>query len=478
MPRRLTGRIALAFAMLALVTLLTVSAALFVRLHELHETAGSAALSGSATRIVADLRLTPASWDTTLSAAQEQLRELDPDAFVATNPRGGTVTMLDGGALPFAVPQPDSGSNQGSGRVRGSDGRAWLYVVFKRSDAALARTAVLAVPDRATGQTLDDLVHTLPVVLLGLLVVGGPTAWLLSRSVTGPLRRLASAAASVPGSGSPLPIEGPQEVRELTAGFNVMADELAATREREARMLADLRHDLRTPLTSIAGFAEAIVDGTASGDAAGSAAARIVEEAERLDRLVGELGLIERLRSGSAALRPETIDATEILESTRSRFARKAEARSASLEILPSTSDRPLTLAADRLGLERILQNLVENALSAVPSGARIVLRADALEGAGPPSGQPSSIAFSVSDDGPGFPPGTLDRAFERFYRGDPARSKGGSGLGLSIVREIAEAHGGRAWAENLAPHGARVVVALPIIPAATPVGPTAPPAR
>jgi signal transduction histidine kinase len=127
-----------------------------------------------------------------------------------------------------------------------------------------------------------------------------------------------------------------------------------------------------------------------------------------------------------------------------------------------------LPFAADRLAVERILSNLVENALAAVGpavigSAARTVHLA--ARGARTPDGR-TAVILSVSDDGPGFPPGGLEQAFDRSYRGDPSRSGPGSGLGLAIVRELARRHGGDAAAENLAPHGARVSVVLPIVPA------------
>jgi signal transduction histidine kinase len=241
-----------------------------------------------------------------------------------------------------------------------------------------------------------------------------------------------------------------------------MAGELASTHVEEAQLLANLRHDLRTPLTSIGGYAEAIADGTAAGPAAVAAARTIAEETQRLERLVGELGVVERLRQGPSALRPEALDAARLLAQAAARFEGRAAAAGVNLEVADEIpGDEATDFAADRLAVERILQNLIENALSAVSTGGHVWLRAAPLRLAGMPEG----VGISVTDDGPGFPPGSSERVFERFYRADPSRSGAGSGLGLAIVRELARAHGGEAWAENVAPHGARVSVLLPFSP-------------
>jgi two-component system sensor histidine kinase BaeS len=303
----------------------------------------------------------------------------------------------------------------------------------------------------------------LPAVLVIGGLVGAILALLLATSVTKPLARVASAAAGLPsGTVEPLALEGPDEIRRLIGTFNAMAAELTALRKRESELLADLRHDLRTPLTVIGGFAAALADGTATGDDAARAARAIGEEAARLERLVGELGALERLREGSAGLRPEQLDAGALLASTRERFTAAAVAAHVSLEVSAQAGSEALGFAADRLAVERILGNLVANALAAAPVDGHIWLAAQAvtLEGEGRPA-----IALSVTDDGSGFPPGSGARVFERFYRADPARTGAGAGLGLAIVRELAEAHGGTAHAENVAPHGARVSVVLPVVP-------------
>jgi signal transduction histidine kinase len=241
-----------------------------------------------------------------------------------------------------------------------------------------------------------------------------------------------------------------------------MAAELAATRASESELLANLRHDLRTPLTVISGFAAALSDGTATGEAAARAASAIEEEAGRLEALVEELGAIERLRMGADGIHPEPTDAGTLLQAARDRFDSTASARGVSLVVDEPTDGWP-TFGADKLALDRILANLIGNAMAVVSSGGEIRLAARALPEY--PGLIGAAVALTVSDDGPGFPPGGSGRAFERFYRGDPARTGQGSGLGLAIVMELARAHGGTATAENLSPRGARVSVVLPVVP-------------
>ncbi|MEZ0240227.1 MAG: ATP-binding protein, partial [Chloroflexota bacterium] len=290
--------------------------------------------------------------------------------------------------------------------------------------------------------------------------------WLVARSVTRPLGRLADAAGHIPAGRTPaLPLEGPHEVQELTRTFNGMAGELADTRRRESDLFANLRHDLRTPLTVISGFATALRDGTADGEAAIAAAKAIEEEAARLERLVEEIGSVERIRSGEDGLHLEPIDLAGLLAETAARFGAQATAAGASITTAIGGSEA--SIVADRLAVDRMLGNLVANALAAVPSGGKIRLETAPVSILGTSGGAPA-LEIAVIDEGPGFPDGTAGRAFDRFWRGDPARSGDGSGLGLAIVQELAMAHGGFAVAENVEPHGAKVGVVLPLQP---PVG-------
>jgi two-component system, OmpR family, sensor histidine kinase BaeS len=480
-PASLTGRIVAAFGLLAVALWLAIGATMFVVLRGLHAEATSSALADIAQTFAVRLRGAVAAGE--VGRVVNQIRAEVADGDV-------TIHLLnaDGGVVDVGIPDPAPTSaitipastrigDTLTGTAPFADGQTHDYaaLVLRGPNAAGPRAVLLSSVDRSGADALRDVGRSLPIVILVTLVVGAPLAIVLSRSVARPLARLASRTEDLVGARASqaalLPLEGPHEVRDLTARVNAVAEELARARAREGELLADLRHDLRTPLTVIGGYATALIDGTATGEAADRAAQAIAEETARLDRLVAQLDAIERLRTGAEALHLEPIDARAVLEVTASRF--EAAARSAGVE-LTAANAKPaagtgdlatLALAADRLALDRILGNLVDNAIAVANPGGSIRLEARLVEDA---AGVPGpAIAFSVVDDGPGFPPGGTDRAFERFYRGDPSRTGVGSGLGLSIVRELARAHGGAAVAENLAPRGARVSVVLPVRPPA-----------
>jgi signal transduction histidine kinase len=465
-PRSLTGRIVASFAILSVAAWLAIGAAMFVALRELHADATTSSLADISQTFLVRLRNTVA--DGALRQVIGEIRDgVGAETTVQVILANGS--LLDVGpagptpATAVAIPVDSDRGQVVKGTIDYSDGQPHLYAatVLRRSTQAGPRAILLSTVDRSGASALRDLVRTLPILILVTLIVGIPLAVLLTRSVSGPLRRLATATSDLPTAASePLPLEGPTEVRELTGRFNAMSAELSETRARESELLANLRHDLRTPLTVISGFATALADGTATGDEATRAATAIEEEAARLERLVAELGAIERLRSGSDGLHPEPTDAEAVLRAAAERFAGRAAA--ADVAVAVEEADGDVSLAADRVALERIIANLVGNAIEAVGRGGHVWLAARGV--ASHPGIAGPAIAITVTDDGPGFPPGGAGRAFERFYRGDPARTGHGSGLGLAIVLELARAHGGTAHAENLSPRGARVSVVLPVV--------------
>ncbi len=481
MPRTFPGRIALAFIGLSLAIWLALGGALFIVIRGLHSEATTARLADVAIPLAAQVRTSLANGAdlrTVLAGLRDQLDGTDLGLYMQL--ADGRVVGLGGETVALAGLSvdpnlPRGGYDRGIYRASDGDPYAWVAAILRNPVAKGPRAVIVATPDRSGASAARDLLAALPLVILVTLLVGAPIAWLLARSVTEPLRRLVAATSDLPSASGatfePLPLDGPTEVRELTERFNAMRDELAETRRRETELLANLRHDLRTPLTVIAGFAAALRDGTATGEGATRAARAIAEEADRIDGLIDELGTIERLRDGSDGLRPEQVDAGELLGAAIERFRPAAQVDG--IELAAVDESRGLAFTADRLAVERILANLIENALAAhgprpLNGSVRGHVWLDARELGSPPAAAPS-VAISVTDDGPGFPPGEVTRVFDRFYRGDAARRGRGSGLGLAIVRELAVAHGGSAHAENIAPHGARVSVVLPMVPGPSP---------
>lgn len=470
MLRSLGGRLVAAFAILALLVVLAVGGTMFVVLRGLHADATLSALGDVAGSMLPQVREAIGTGELrgTVLEVRDQLAARGYDLMLIgaegrLRPIGGTPVG------PVVLDRDEPSGKQVSGSVTLLSGR-YLYVAtaLRRVGTSGPRAVAFLVPDRSGALALADVGRMIPIVAVVVALIATPLAVVLARSVTRPLRAMADATADIPaGRATALPLEGPKEVRELTGTFNAMALELEATRARERDLLANLRHDLRTPLTVIAGFATALRDGTATGEAATNAARAIEEEAARLERLVEEIGAVELIGAGEAGIRPEMLDARLLVAESVARFGARATAAGVDLAASDASLE-PLPLAADRLAMERLLGNLVENAIAAAARDRAGRARAGtvrieaALER---PAGGPESIRIDVLDDGPGFPEGAANRAFERFWRGDPARAGSGSGLGLAIVRELAEAHGGSAHVENRSPRGARVGVTLPRVP-------------
>ena len=466
---RLSIRLGIAMAVLAIAIVVGIGVVTSVSLRSLHAGAKEANLG-----LLSRTLLTQSRTEAMRGNLRAAIRDLESVlADQGVTPwlllADGRLHGLDGGA---GIPAPADLDRTGprgtgdSGTSTFADGKsyAWASTLLRPAGATTGpRAVVFTAPDDSAALAFRDVIRGVPLVALLTVLVGGVLGWLIHRSVTGPLGRLARATETVglDGQRANLPLEGPTEVRELTERFNEMTDELAASRDRENDLLVNLRHDLRTPLTVITGFAAALLDGTAEGPERERAARAIEQEAGRLGALVDQLNDVERLRSGGAGLRPESIDVAGVLDETASRFASRAAAVDTTIDVLPPEPGAAATVMADRTAIERILANLVENALAAArPGGGHVWLAGSAGRSV---NGVPT-ITLSVTDDGRGFPPGSVDRVFERFVRGDAARHGPGSGLGLAIVLELARGHGGDAVAENVAPRGARVSVTLPTV--------------
>ncbi len=231
----------------------------------------------------------------------------------------------------------------------------------------------------------------------------------------------------------------PGELGELAASFNEMAGSLEATERRRLQLVGDVAHELRTPLTTLDGYLEGLEDGVIGPSPQTWHLLRA--ETARLTRMVNDLSELWRAEAHQLPLHIDVVDVAGVAREVGESFAPQAQARGIRIETPAGTA----VALADRDRVAQILSNYLSNALRHAPDGSRIAISAD--------TGR-DHVRVSVADEGHGLTAGDLEAVFERFYRVDPARSRaaGGSGIGLAIVRAIAEAMGGSAWAESQGP--------------------------
>jgi two-component system OmpR family sensor kinase/two-component system sensor histidine kinase BaeS len=281
---------------------------------------------------------------------------------------------------------------------------------------------------------------------------------LLARQLTAPLRALTRAAQSLTHSQTTrwheqnvpqVEIHTQDEVGELGRAFNQMAGSLAQQERLRRHLMADIAHELRTPLSVIRGDLEALLDGVY--EPTPDVLASLQEESLLLSRLVDDLRALALAEAGQLQLEREPFDLGELLQGIVTSFALQADSKGQTLMI-----DRPpgrLLVNADAQRVRQVVANLISNALRHVPdSGNRVLVSALSL---------PSEVQVSVADDGPGISPEEIPYVFDRFWQGDGARAEG-SGMGLAIARELVRAHGGRIWVESGVGEGTTFRFTLP----------------
>ncbi|HSK46574.1 MAG TPA: HAMP domain-containing sensor histidine kinase [Coriobacteriia bacterium] len=340
----------------------------------------------------------------------------------------------------------------------------------------LVRTIVIAaacgaaLPVLVLMATTFGAVDSTPVVLslsVAAAAVAALAAWpiamAVARRTTAPIEKLAASAASFAAGdhSKRATTEGPREVRRIAESFNRMADEVAAVlsqlsseETRKTQFVSDVSHELRTPLTAIRGAAETLLDGGVSADDQERFLSTIATEAERLTRLANDLLALQRIEGATGELPFRRTDLKDAANRAVTMLEPLIEDRG--VDVLVSGS-APLVLGdIDRL--QQVVANLVDNATRMVGEGGHVWVELSRDE---------EQAVLAVRDDGPGIPEQDLANLFDRFYRPDTsrARSRGGAGLGLAIVRAIVTSHGGTIEAENLPECGARLTVRLPALP-------------
>jgi signal transduction histidine kinase len=286
-------------------------------------------------------------------------------------------------------------------------------------------------------------------------------ARLLARGMTRPLRDMAQAARSMARGEyrTTVAVRSRDEVGQLAEAFNRMAGELEGMERLRRDLVANVSHELKTPISALRAHLENLMDGVERPDA--ELLSVMLNQADRLTRLVDQLLDLSRMESGDLPLQLEWVPLAPLVEQVVTEVAVAKPDGGRSVDV---HNDVPLDLPpveADRERLHQLLFNLLDNAFRFTPPGGSIWIRAGREDGA---------CEVSVEDTGPGIPGEHLPLVFERFYRVDPSRSRddGGTGIGLAIARSVVEAHGGRIWAESNASGGATFRFVLPV---ASPLG-------
>lgn len=286
-----------------------------------------------------------------------------------------------------------------------------------------------------------------------ILVVGGVLIVAVRnlRRMSTPLDELLDASNQVAEGDFSVRVEekGPPEVRSLMRGFNSMAENLEINDKQRRNMLADISHELRSPITVMQGNLEGMIDGVYSADA--ERLKSLYEETQVLGRLVDDLRTLTLAESGSLQLKRESTDLGELIRTTVSRFDTQIEEKGINIELqLDSVDD----LEVDALRIREVLTNLLANAVRYTFGQGEIKV---GLSESG--LGEERSVTIFVQDSGEGIQSADLSHIFDRFYK---SSDSGGMGLGLSIAKYLVEAHGGKIWAESDVGRGTKVSFVLP----------------
>lgn len=347
--------------------------------------------------------------------------------------------------------------NQNSQIISDSTGDSWLYSV---SRIAGRRTLVVAAP-RPRVPVLSIFADELfrPILQAGViaLFISLVLAFVLSRWVADPLQKVVLAARNYPSEDSrPVSPRGPREVQDLTKAFNSMIERVDNSQRSQRNFVADVSHELKTPLTSIQGFAQAILDDTADTPETRRRAAKVIyEESGRMHRMALDLLDLARLEGGIADLKMSQVDVSALLQSILEKFNPQAQRENVNLQ-LDVPSDLPI-LVGDGDRLAQVFTNLVDNALKFTPQNGDVIISAKQTM---------AGLELSIADSGSGVPQDSLPHLFDRFYQVDESRAGGaghGTGLGLAIVKEIIQAHGGRIGVRSEAGQGTTFTINLPL---------------
>ena len=377
--------------------------------------------------------------------------------FVIFSPAHQVLLDTHGGA---SLPYPRRNLlGRNSLTARDVNGNLWLYTTSLLPDG---RVVVIAAPrPRVPVLSIFTDEFLLPTLEGGSIAffLSLILAFVLSRWVADPLQQVVTAARKYPkGAEAMTPVKpnGPHEVQDLTRAFNSMIMRVQSSQQSQRDFVANVSHELKTPLTSIQGFAQAILDDTADTPKARKQAAQIIyDESARMHRMVLDLLDLARLDAGTADLKMSPVDVGALLRGIVEKFT--PQATKANVDLQVNVPDDVPVLTADGDRLAQVFTNLVDNALKFTPANGQVTLSAKKVG---------AEVELSVADTGFGVASEALPHLFDRFYQEDSSRAGGekhGAGLGLAIVKEIVQAHGGKIGVRSQVGQGTTFTIHLPL---------------
>jgi two-component system sensor histidine kinase MprB len=339
------------------------------------------------------------------------------------------------------------GAQASSARTVWSKGQRWRMVAVSAGDG---QALVLAQSMESTDRMLDRL--GLVMLLFGVagMITAGLAGWAVARNGLRPVRRLTASVEDIARTQQldPIPIEGSDEVARLAQSFNEMLHALSASQHRQRQLVADAGHELRTPLTSLRTNLDLLVQADASTGLSPESRAELLGDVRaqigEMTTLIGDL--VELARDEPVSPTVEPVELTAVLGQAVARVRRRADVRF-------DVHSSPWWVTGDADALERAITNLLDNAAKWSPEAGVVTVTLD-------------RGTLLVADQGPGISPDDLPHVFERFYRSAESRGMPGSGLGLSIVRSIAQRHGGTVQAGAAPGGGAAIWLSIPGQPA------------
>ena len=294
----------------------------------------------------------------------------------------------------------------------------------------------------------DLLAIGLPILGVGILV-----AWLISSRIASGIRKVGEAASDIAGGNYSRRVSGHyrgREIAELVSAFNTMSANTERLLNELRGATDDVAHDLKTPLTRIRGLAEVTAAGPRDFSTWTDTLGTIAEECDDMVAIINTMLEITRTESNIECLKKEPVDLNGLLHLLYDLYLPAAEEHDLAWDL--ETPPRPVVIAADRIKIQRMIGNLLDNALKFVPSGGRIIIRLEADE---------KTVRLHVIDNGPGILDRDKKRIFERFVRLDSSRTRRGNGLGLAMVRAVARIHGGSAEITDTPGGGATFTITL-----------------